>query len=344
MRIYKTTLLICVAILSTHCTLFQKKKSPQPIAQKIEIKPIEQPPAPIVQPEFVSPEVPTQLGDATIKRDEAPIATVPLSTFTSRELEHIKFATYDPFPGTSNSFSLNLAKVANEFTYPLNNGRFSSGYGWRGRKFHSGVDILESAGAPVYAAFDGVVRISKPYGGYGNVIVIRHDNGLETLYSHNSKNLVKAGQKVKSGDKIAAVGRTGTASANHLHFEVRVLGQTINPMLLIDPHKSCLQNGTLLIKRSGSSIVASNSKSDVKTTTKPSQPTVAEVSVSTTNSNTSSTTSATSSGTRQYHTIVSGDTLSRISKKYGTSVLTLCQLNNINEKTILSLGRKLVVK
>ena len=109
-----------------------------------------------------------------------------------------------------------------------------SPYGKRGKRRHSGVDIKTKDRDSIYAAFDGEVVFSKPYYGYGNLIRIRHANGLETCYSHNSENLVKEGQHVKAGQVIALVGQTGRATTPHLHFEIRVNGKARNPANYFD--------------------------------------------------------------------------------------------------------------
>ena len=114
----------------------------------------------------------------------------------------------DPFGGSS-KFTLNLASISDkEWCYPLPGAKVISPYGARGRHSHSGVDLKTKPNDPIYAAFDGVVTMSQVYSGYGNCIIRRHANGLETLYSHNSKNLVKVGDHVKCGQQIALTGRT----------------------------------------------------------------------------------------------------------------------------------------
>lgn len=190
-----------------------------------------------------------------IDPDNAPVEEnlAPLSnSFIGNETEHIKFARYDPF-GAAGYFILELDKT--DYCYPIA-GKYSSGYGSRGRSMHSGVDLVAPAGTPIYAIFDGTVRLSKPYSGYGNVIVVRHENGLETVYAHNSRNMVRVGQKVARGEQIAVCGRTGRATTNHLHFEVRVQGATINPLLLIDAQNRKLQSGVLRVTRSSSGAIA----------------------------------------------------------------------------------------
>ena len=99
---------------------------------------------------------------------------------------------------------------------------------------HSGVDIKTMPNDDIVAAFDGEVTMSQRYAAYGNLIKIRHKNGLETWYSHNSKNLVSVGDKVKAGQVIALTGQTGRASTAHLHFELRLNGRAVNPLILFD--------------------------------------------------------------------------------------------------------------
>ena len=110
--------------------------------------------------------------------------------------------------------------------YPLPGAKVISPYG--GRRHHSGTDIKTKANDQILAAFDGEVVFSGKFYGYGNLIRIKHPNGLETYYSHNSKNLVKVGDYVRAGQVIALTGRTGRASTEHLHFETRVNGKHVN--------------------------------------------------------------------------------------------------------------------
>lgn len=118
------------------------------------------------------------------------------------------------------------------FTMPVI-GRITSNYGFRRYRYHNGIDIDLFTGDPVRAAFDGVVRFAKYAGGYGNAIVIRHYNGLETVYAHLSKFKVKAGDVIESGDVIGLGGNTGRSTGSHLHFEVRYRGWCMNPREII---------------------------------------------------------------------------------------------------------------
>lgn len=131
-----------------------------------------------------------------------------------------------------------------EWCYPLPGSKVISPYG--GKRRHSGVDIKTRPNDKILAAFSGIVVRSGPFFGYGNCIVIRHDNGLETLYSHQSRNLVKVGQAVKAGDVIGLTGRTGRATTEHLHFEVSFKGRRIDPALVFNHATKSLHQHTLV--------------------------------------------------------------------------------------------------
>jgi len=104
---------------------------------------------------------------------------------------------------------------------------------------------------PILAAFDGVVVMSQRYSGYGNCVILKHANGLQTLYSHNSKNLVKVGDRVRAGQKLALTGRTGRATTEHLHFEVRINGRPYNPNTIFDHATRQLRREPVTFTKSG---------------------------------------------------------------------------------------------
>ena len=149
----------------------------------------------------------------------------------------------DPFTIT-NTFRLDLEKIEEHaWAYPLPNARVISPYG--GARRHSGVDLKTKPNDEIYAAFDGEVVASGPYYGYGNCIRIKHAYGLETLYSHQSKNMVKKGDKVKAGQVIGLTGRTGRATTEHLHFEVSFGGKRLDPAIIFDHSNHKLKAATL---------------------------------------------------------------------------------------------------
>lgn len=150
----------------------------------------------------------------------------------------------------SETFKLDLMRLESQtWAYPLPESKVISPYG--GRRNHAGVDLKTMPNDNVLAAFDGVVTRSSPYSGYGNCIVIKHAYGLETLYSHQSKNLVKVGDKVKAGQVIGLTGRTGRATTEHLHFEVHFKGRRFDPALIFDHVNRSLQQSTLTLNKNG---------------------------------------------------------------------------------------------
>ncbi|WP_228114160.1 peptidoglycan DD-metalloendopeptidase family protein [Segatella copri] len=156
----------------------------------------------------------------------------------------------DPFL-KSTTFKLDLEKIsASHWAYPLPGSKVISPYG--GKRRHSGVDLKTRPNDKIVAAFDGVVIASGPFYGYGNCIRIKHAYGFETLYSHQSKNLVRKGEKVKAGQVIGLTGRTGRATTEHLHFEISFHGRRMNPAVVFDHGSKKLQRSTLtLTKGSG---------------------------------------------------------------------------------------------
>lgn len=164
----------------------------------------------------------------------------------------------NPF-ANGNKFTVDLANMGvGEWCYPLQEAKVISPYGRRGGRTHTGVDIKTKPNDNILAAFSGEVVFSGRYAAYGNLIRIRHYNGLETYYSHNSKNLVKVGDRVKAGQVIALTGRTGRATTEHLHFEVRVNGRHINPAKIFDHanHSVKLEAVTFIKKGNAVSVIS----------------------------------------------------------------------------------------
>lgn len=145
-----------------------------------------------------------------------------------------------------------LPYSSGDFTCPLPFGKYrvSSGFGYRGGKLHKGVDLAAAEGTNIYASAAGTVIFSdygqygSGYGGYGNVVMIKHNETYSTLYGHCSKLLVSQGTDVKKGQPIALVGNTGDSEGNHLHFEIRVNGNAVNPLPYLKNEKNIKQKGT----------------------------------------------------------------------------------------------------
>ena len=208
----------------------------------------------------VTPQFPHTISDLPSRNDsliflpQASIDTIfsphksITKNFSTREINHI--AVQDPLRfAESNTEIIDLTLIQpGDYSFPLPGGKVISPYGGK-RRYHSGTDIKTKANDTIVAAFNGIVRMAKPYAAYGNVVVIRHFNGLETVYSHNSKNLVKPGDYVKAGTPIALTGRTGRATTEHLHFEIRFDGIHFNPNYVIHFKTGELQHSYLICKR-----------------------------------------------------------------------------------------------
>lgn len=182
------------------------------------------------------------------KADKRPVTT----RFSSFDKQHVR--SRDPLLFSSgNTMLIDFSSISEEeYAFPLPGGNIISFYG--GKRRHSGVDIKTCANDTIVAAFEGVVRMVGPYAAYGNVIVVRHYNGLETVYSHNSRNLVKSGELVQAGQPIALTGRTGRATTEHLHFEIRINGEHVNPAVFFDLKKRELNKKSFSCIRKGQKI------------------------------------------------------------------------------------------
>lgn len=209
----------------------------------------------------------------------------------------------------------------NDFVMPFD-GTVTSRYGYRRGRYHNGIDIDLETGDTVRAAWSGKIRYAKyNEGGFGNLVIIRHHNGLETFYAHLSEHLVVPNQEVKAGDPIGLGGNTGHSYGSHLHFEVRFFDAPMNPEEVIDfQNKKCKDENLFVHKalfRPGAK--PSDSQHYVAGSAAP-------------------------SGDRKYYRIRSGDTLSAIAARNRTTVSKLCQLNGIRPTTTLQIGRNLRVR
>ena len=227
------------------------------------------------------------------------------------------------------SLVIDLVDSTNGYHTPYKPSPIRSRYGPRRGRAHQGVDLVLKTGEPIYATFSGRVRISQyNRGGYGNLVVIRHDNGLETYYGHLSERMVEPNQWVEAGQVIGLGGSTGRSTGPHLHFETRYYGQSFDPERLIDFKSGTLCRETFLLKRSFFSIYsrASQDFEDEIANEEQDKKEQAEREA------------------MRYHKIRSGDTLGAIARKYGTTVGNICHLNGIKSTTILRIGRTLRVR
>ena len=226
------------------------------------------------------------------------------------------------------SMVIDLVDSLKSYHYPFK-GRVTSKYGPRRSRIHQGTDIDLETGDPVYATFDGRVRVTTYVkGGYGNLVIIRHDNGLETYYGHLSEILVKNDEWVTAGQVIGKGGNTGRSTGSHLHYEMRYKGHTFDPERLIDFSTGTLRRETFLLKRtyfSPYSRFTQDFEEEIQSDEEDKK-------------------IAAEAAAIKYHIVKRGDTLGRIAINNHTTVTKLCQLNGINKNSTLRIGQRIRVR
>ena len=248
-----------------------------------------------------------------------------VNPYTSVPLDSIPYRT-----------TLFLVDSVSRFVCP-HQGKVFSRFGVRHGRRHTGADVPYPTGTPVYCAFDGRVRLAERHKGYGNLIIVRHENGLETLYGHLSRIDVKVGQWVHAGDLIALGGSTGRSTGPHLHFETRYKGYAFDPEWIVDFPNGKLRKNVFVLKRSYLSPYSKYVPESIDEEE--------EIYKSEEEIRAEEERIAAERAAMKYHSIKSGDTLSGLASKYHTTVSKICSLNpGLKPTTILSLGRKIRVK
>lgn len=203
-----------------------------------------------------------------------------------------------------------LTDSLRDYSMPVSKDRVTSHFGMRYYRFHYGTDIDLVTGDSILAVFDGQVRYVDYYHGYGNVIVIRHYNGLETVYAHLSEVTVCANNYVKAGELIGYGGNTGRSTGSHLHFEMRYRGAAFDTRAVFDYDQYKLKKDTLWL--SATDFTYLGPVRNLKYA--------------------------------RYHYVKKGDYLGKIARMYQTRISRLCRLNGISRKTILQIGQKIRVR
>ena len=251
---------------------------------------------------------------APMDRQMAMIDSVVLNRLI--KAESYEYPADDLYPEWSNEYAHQYGNAVlpdslvidlTGFCMPTENTKVNDIFGYRPRRrrMHYGLDIKVEIGDTIRAAFDGKVRfVSYQRRGYGHFLVIRHHNGLETLYAHLTKKLVDENAVVKAGDPIGLGGNTGRSTGSHLHFETRLLGKALDPALMFDFPNQDVTGDYYTYRKPKQKVFD------------PSDPTT-------------------------FYKVRSGDTLSRIAAKNSTTVKQLCKLNGITTKTTLRVGQVL---
>lgn len=224
-------------------------------------------------------------------------------SFYSAEDEKLLFPTTS-LESVPNSFNLVVENdLLSYYSAPFK-GVVTSHYGWRDGKMHNGIDIDLNKGDKVCAAFDGKVRVAKRQGGFGNLVILMHPNGLETVYAHLSRIKVKTGDVVLSGQVIGLGGSTGHSTGSHLHLEIRYKGHAMNPATIISFSEHKLNHHTVTVRNSKHKLFAFPSNCDV-------------------------------------HTVGKGESWNLIASKYGISTKELLALNGVSKRYYLKPGQQL---
>ncbi len=241
--------------------------------------------------------------------------------------EYLKIKSLGISFGNNADIKIILVDNNNPFVMPCKNFQVSSNYGVRKSGTHTGVDLATQLDEPVYSCFDGVVRMAREYSSYGKTVVVRHYNGLETVYAHLDSILVQPNEKVVSGQQIGMAGNSGRSTGVHLHFETRFLYEHFDPAKMVDFATGELLSNVLTITKAELDFAADADQTAASTPTTTTKPATSTTAVS-----------------DSYYVVKQGDTLYAIAKKHGLSLDKLLKMNNLTEESVLQLGQKIRVK
>ena len=226
-----------------------------------------------------------------------------------------------------------------DFCMPTDSRVITSNFGQRWGRQHKGLDIKVYIGDTIRAAFSGKIRIVRyEPKGYGNYVVIRHPNGLETIYGHMSKHLVSENQEVRAGDPIGLGGNTGRSTGSHLHFETRLCGVALNPALMFDFRNQDVVGDSYMFRKS--TYTHESAQATLLRGVPGSTPGTDRLEVaSSSKASAKAGNKAKKQQDKRFHKVAKGETLSSIARKHGTSVRALCSKNGIKQNSTLRQGQ-----
>ena len=277
---------------------------------------------------------------APVDRKMKRVDTLALQNLINREnIQSPSAELYDDWDNTyahkatelPDSFRIDLR----HFHMPTTSRVVTSNFGSRWGRQHKGIDLKVYIGDTIRSAFSGKVRMVKyERGGYGKYIVIRHSNGLETIYGHLSKQVVEENQVVRAGEVIGLGGNTGRSTGSHLHFETRLCGVALNPAILFDFRAQDVVADSYLFRKNtymAESSEANRLRGKIGNGSYTREEVQGEMAYGSETGQVAE--------EKQYHKVAKGETLSAIAKKRGVSVSSLCKLNRISKRTRLRPGQ-----
>ncbi|WP_040281564.1 M23 family metallopeptidase [Psychroserpens damuponensis] len=237
---------------------------------------------------------------------------------------------YNPYHETTVEFPLQLKFKDSTYHSPIGKNKvITSRYGWRRGRAHKGIDIDLVTGDSLFTMFDGIVRMSRYSRGHGKTVVVRHFNGLETVYAHLSEYGVKENDTLSKGQYLGKGGVSGNARGSHLHLVINYNGVSINPEYLFEfnSHNKIRANELWVTKKWTRPIYHNSKRESII------KPLISEEEAL-----------ASLIKQKSIYVVKSGDTLSRISKRNNVTITSICKTNTIKRNSVLKIGQKLVIE
>ncbi|TWO33123.1 peptidoglycan DD-metalloendopeptidase family protein [Seonamhaeicola sediminis] len=244
--------------------------------------------------------------------------------------EYWNHTVYNPYKEVHVKFPLKIQFEDSTYHSPIGKDKVvTSHYGWRWGRAHKGIDIDLITGDSIFAMFDGVVRMSRYTSGHGRTVVVRHYNGLETVYAHLSRYGVKENDTVAKGDYLGKGGTSGNARGSHLHLVINYKGVSINPEYLFKfDDNNTIRAKELWVTKKWTQPIFHNSRrqSHIKPLLTKKEALASLIKQ------------------RSIYVVRPGDTLSRISVNNNVTIASICKLNQIRRNSVIKIGQKLLIE